>query len=240
MKLYDAIIKQTNSILQQRSCRHYPPDPSRIWKDRGTSELVMLRDAAFELGGKGYESVNYTCATTTPGLIPSDEIIVCGPDLPDIHADVPFARIVFLETEDLQEATDTEKAYRNIREIEFIRYHVFPAGYMVRVSSTSNEEQVRISRKVIDAGIRFSYVGGTYIRKYHTLPLVRHVRIIFVTDPDTVAALVPCAEKVDGITKTLTHILDGLPTDCGHCQMKAVCDEVEGMREMHLGKKAGK
>ena len=49
--------------------------------------------------------------------------------------------------------------------------------------------------------------------------------------------LKPIAKKADDITKTLSHILDGLPTDCGHCQLKPVCDEVEGMREMHLGKK---
>lgn len=239
MKLYDTIINETEQILQAGICRRTPPDPARIWKDRGESELIMLRDAAFELGGSGHDSVNYTCVTTTPGLVPEDEIIVCGPDLPDIREDVPFARIILLETEDLMEQTDTEKAYRAIRDIEFIRYHVFPAGYMVRVSSTSNEEQVRVSRKVVNAGIRFAYVGGTYIRKYHTLPQVKHVRVIFVTDPAAVAALLPYAEKVDGITKTLTHILDGLPTDCGHCKMKSVCDEVEGMREMHLGKKAG-
>lgn len=238
MKLYDAIIRETEDILRERSCRRYPPDPSRIWKDLGMSELIMLRDAAFELGGSGHSSVNYTCVTTTPGLIPADEIVVCGPDLPDIRKDVPFARIILLETDDLQEQTDTEKAYRNIRDIEYIRYHVFPAGYMVRVSSTTNEEQVRVSKKVHNAGIRFPYVGGTYIRKYHSLPLVRHARVIFVTDPGAVDTLVPYADRVDGITKTLTHILDGLPTDCGHCSMKAVCDEVEGMREMHLGKRA--
>ena len=31
------------------------------------------------------------------------------------------------------------------------------------------------------------------------------------------------------------HIFDGLDADCGHCDFKKVCDEVEGMKEMHLG-----
>ena len=124
MKLYDSIINETDLILQAGVCRHTPPDPARIWKDRKESELIMLRDAAFELGGSGHNSVNYTCVTTTPNLIPEDEIIVCGPDLPDIREDVPFARIILLETEDLMEQTDTEKAYRAIRDIEFIRSRV--------------------------------------------------------------------------------------------------------------------
>lgn len=237
MKLYDSIITATEKILSEGPGKSYPFDRSRIWKDKGESELILKRDAAFELGGSGHPSVNYTCVTTSD-LVPEDEVRVYGPDLPDLTGDSPFARIVILETEDLGETADEEQAYQTIRNIEFVRYHVYPTGYMVRVSAQDNEEQVRISKKVAAAGIRFAYVGGTYIRKYKALPVVKHVRVIFVTDPALVAALRPYAGKVDEITKTLTHILDGLPADCGHCAMKTVCDEVEGMRELHLGNKA--
>ena len=238
MKLYDSIIKSTGEILAEKEGIRFTYDRSRIWKNAGESELIMRRDAAFELGGQGQPSVNYTCVTTS-GLITEDEVYVYGPDLPNIRADVPFAKIVLLETNDLGESEDEEKAYRTIRNIEFVRYHVFPVGYMVRVSAQSNEEQVRVSKKVINSGIRFSYVGAAYIKKYRALPEVKHVRIIFVTDGELVQKLMPYADKVDGITRTLTHILDGLPTDCGHCTMKAVCDEVEGMRELHLKQKKG-
>ena len=37
------------------------------------------------------------------------------------------------------------------------------------------------------------------------------------------------------ITNTLTHIMEGLPTDCTVCQLKDICDEVEGMKELHFG-----
>ena len=236
MKLYDPIIRQTQQILQDTGAVSFPFKGGRTWKDLGESELVMQRDAAFELGGSANPSVNYTCATTS-GIITRDEILICGPDLPRISGDVPFARIVLLETDDLKENEDTELAYDAIRNIEYVRYHVFPAGYMVRVSSATNEEQVRISKAAARAGISFRYVGGTYIRRYRALSPVKHVRVIFVTDRQAVEALKPLAAKVDDITRTLTHILDGLPADCGHCTMKSVCDEVEGMREMHLGKR---
>lgn len=238
MILYDSIIKSTETILSEKEGAVYLAQSTRVWKDRGESELIMRRDAAYELGGPGLPSVNYTCVTTS-GLISEDEVYVYGPDLNEIRADVPFAKIVLLETEDLGESEDEEKAYDAIRKIEFVRYHVFPVGYMVRVSAQSNEEQVRVSRKVVRAGIRFSYVGAAYIRKYKAIPLVKHVRVIFVTDGELVEKLKPFAGKVDDITKTLTHILDGLPTDCGHCSMKPICDEVDGMRELHLGRKAG-
>ena len=238
MKLYDAIIHETQQILEKRETRVIPFGTERVWKDTGESELILQRDSSFELGGGGNPSGNYTCVTTS-GMITGDEIVICGPDLPQIQTDVPFARIVLLETCDLKETEDTELAYDTIRKMEYVRYHVFPAGYMVRVSSTTNQEQVRISRAAVRAGISFRYIGGTYIRKYKKIPAVRHVKVIFVTDSEVVERLIPYAAKVDGITKTLTHILDGLPTDCGHCSMKSVCDEVEGMREMHLGKKKG-
>ncbi|MBE5996283.1 MAG: hypothetical protein E7240_02870 [Lachnospiraceae bacterium] len=235
MKLYDSIIQKTLETLPDDPAR-FPYDTSRIWKDRGESELIMLRDAAFELGGSSLPSVNYTCVTTS-GLIEENETWVFGPDLPDLKSDSAFAKIVLLETEDLGETEDEEKAYDAIRNLEFVRYHVFPAGYMVRVSSESNREQVRVSKKVMQAGIRFAYVGNTYIRRYKAIPCVKKVRVIFITDEKLVEALLPNAGKVDAITKTLTHILDGLPTDCGHCSLKPVCDEVEGMRELHMGKK---
>ena len=234
MKLYDQIIAQTMEALgPAEMVRRYPYRTGRVWKDAGSSELIMLRDTAFELGGSGLPSVNYSCVTTS-GLIAENEIYVCGRDLDDIGEDTAFARIVLLETEDLGD--NEEKAFQAIRNLDFVRYHIFPKGYMVRVSSTSHQERVRVSRQVVRSGIRFEYVGAAYIRKYLKIPLVRHVRVIFVTDTEPVKRLVPFAEKVSNITKTLTHILDGLPADCGHCSMKTVCDEVEGMRELHLGK----
>ena len=236
MKLYDAIMKETGRILEDAGAQVFLPETGRIWRDTGESELIMQRDAAFELGGNGLPSVNYTCVSTS-GLVKHNEILICGPDLPELKTDAPFARIVMLETDDLQETDHSEKAYDHIRNIEYVRYHVFPAGYMVRVSSLTNQEQVRISRTAVKAGISFRYIGGTYIRKYKKLPVVRKVRVAFVTDRAVVEKLQPYAGRVDDITRTLTHILDGLPTDCGHCSMKTVCDEVEGMREMHLGKK---
>ena len=236
MKLYDAIIEKTENTLAAAAPQRFPYNPARVWKDRGQSELIMLRDAAYELGGSGCASVNYTCVTTAEEIT-EDEVLLYGPDLTEIKEDTAFARIVFLRTDDLKEDEDSEKAFAAIRNLDFVRYHIYPVGYMVRVSSQSNKEQVRVAKRVVDAGISFAYVGAAYIRKFREIPEVKNVRVIFVTEPALVDALTENADKVDAITKTLTHILDGLPTDCGHCSMKAVCDEVEGMKELHLGKK---
>ncbi len=235
MKLYDKLIEHTLTEIKKLPVTISPASDQKPWSDPGVSELVMLRDSAYELGGSGQPSVNYTLITTG-GSVTEDEIWLAGPDLKDIKKDVAFARIVILETEDLGD--DDEEVYNAIRGMEFVRYHVFPKGYMVRVSSRSNQEQVRISRDAIGAGISFASVGAAYIKKYREIEAVKHVRIIFLADlPELTEALVPNASKADEITKALTHIMDGLDTDCNHCQMKPVCDEVEGMKEMHFARK---
>lgn len=238
MKLYDSIITHTRQVLEEKSKRRFALSETGSWKDVGNSEFIMLRDSGLEIGGSGLPSVNYTLVTTS-GVVTEDEVLVYGKDIGEIQGDTAFARIVILETKDLEEDKDQEKAFQTIRNLEFVRYHVFPAGYMVRVSARSNQEQVRISKKAIKAGISFAKVGGLYIRKYKELPEVLHVRVIFITEKELVEKLMDNADKVDSITKTLTHILDGMPTDCGHCSMKKLCDEVDGMKELHLGKKRG-
>ncbi|MEA4965443.1 MAG: carbon monoxide dehydrogenase [Oscillospiraceae bacterium] len=232
MKLYDGILQKTDALFSALQPARFAYDPRLCWEDTGASELVLLRDAGCELGGLG--SVNYTCVTTSDALVPEDGIAVYGQDLPSLRGENRFARIVLLSVDN---PGDDEDAYQAIRKLEFVRYHVFPKGYLVRVSSESNQEQVRVSKQALKAGISFRRVGASYLQKYRELPGVRHVRLIFAVNPPFLPQLTEYARQVDAITSTLTHILDGIPTDCGHCSMKPVCDEVEGMRELHLGKK---
>ncbi len=235
MRLYDGIIKDTLDAVETAPCSRFPYNAANCWQDQGESGFIMQRDSGLEIGSGGAPSVNYTCVTTG-GIVTSDEVCVYGEDIPVLKDGTAFARIVLLETEDLGEETDTEKAFEAIRNLDFVRYHVYPRGYMVRVSAQSDQEQIRISKQAFEAGITFEKVGDLYIKKYKEVPGVKNVRILFLTQKDLVEKLRPNAEKVRAITKTLTHILDGMPTDCGHCSMKPVCDEVDGMKELHLKK----
>ena len=229
MKLYDAIINATRDAAG--GARRLPEKSA--WPDPGKSELVMQRDAAYELGGSGRPSVNYTCVTTS-SLPGGGGVFLLGRDLPELKGDTAFARVVVLQTEEISE---DDAGHDMIRQMEYVRYHVFPTGYMVRVSSTSYEEQVRVSKDAVKRGIGFAAVGAAYLEKYRAVKGVKAAQIVFITDEAVVKTLQPNAKKVEDITKTLSHILDGLPTDCSHCTLKPVCDEVEGMKEMHLGRK---
>lgn len=231
MKLYDSLIADLDEKLSAQTPKTFRCAPERAWQDAGSTEFIMMKDAAYELGGFGKDSVNCTCVTTTPGIVPEDEIFVYGSDLNEIKSDVSFARIVCLEVDDLGE---DEEAYNAIRNLEFVRYNVFPKGYMSRISAESNQEQVRLSREAVQNGITFEKVGNLYIQKYKEDPHVKHVKIVFATEAPAMKDLIADAKKVNDITKTLTTILDGIPTDCASCQMKPVCDSVDGLREMHM------
>ena len=239
MELYNTIIRSVEGLAGSSAPRRFAYDPADAWEDTGSFELVMLRDAAFELGGGSRPAVNFTCVTTSPALVPQDEILVCGPDLGELKGDCAYARIALLRVGDIEsdDEEDTEQAFRAIQDMDFVKYRVFPKAYMIRTSAESSREQVRISREALQKGVSFRRIGCDFIRQYKKNPSILAVKMLFITAPDAdYAALTKDAKTVRDITMSLTKILEGMPTDCGSCNLKAICDEVEGMRELHFGK----
>ena len=240
MDLFNSYITETLNQLGTPKQKWAYSERS-AWKDTGTSELVLMKDAAYELGGSGKSAVNFTAVTDDASLVGSDEILLYGPDLKDIKSDSTFARIAILGVKEISK--DEQEAFNTIQNMEFVKYHVFPEGYMMRVSPESNREQVRVSKKAIKKGISFQSVGADYIKQYHTNPNITSVKLIFVTDPGVdYAALTERAKKINEVTKTMNKILEGLPEDldCASCSFKPVCDEVEGLKELHFGKEGMK
>lgn len=234
MELYNALIENTKEILSKGKAKAWDYNPSKAWPDLGAAELVLQSDAAYELGALGLGSANYICTTTSSDLVNKDQILLYGPDLKEIKKDTPFARIVLLRIGALE--GEDEEIYRALKDIEFCKYHVYPEGYMVRMSPESHREQIRVSKKALKRGINFEAVGNRYIEAYKKDVNVLNVTVIFVTDPSLdYKAMMDNAKKADAITGTLTHIMEGLPTDCSVCQLKDICDEVEGMKELHFG-----
>ena len=234
MELYNSIFKSTEEILSKSSPKVWDYAPNKAWPDLGSAELVLQSDAAYELGASGLGSANYICTTSSPDLISKDQVILYGKDLKELKSDTPFARIVLLRVGVLE--GDDDEVYRAIKDIEFSKYHVYPDGYMVRMSPESHREQIRVSKTAIRKGINFAEVGFRYISQYKKNENVINATVIFITDPSVdYKALVENAKKVDAITNTLNHIMEGLPTDCNVCQLKDICDEVDGMKELHFG-----
>ena len=234
MELYNSLIKESNSLLEKGKPRVWEYRPGDAWKDIGSSELVLQKDAAYELGAMGKGSANYVLFTSSPELVDKDQILLYGADLGEIKGEVDFARIVLLRVGLID--GDDEAVYRTLKDIEFAKYHVYPEGYMVRMSPESYREQVRVSKQALKKGVSFKNIGANYITAYKKDPNVLNATVIFVTAPGyDYGAMKKLAKKANDVTGTLTHILEGLPTDCSVCALKDICDEVEGMKELHFG-----
>ena len=218
--------------------KKYAYNPDKTWEDVGGNQLIMMKESAYELGGDNKPAVNYACITSDD-YVTEDEIWVYGKDLNEINGSVSFARIVLVKVDSLkgEGEEDTEPLFRAIQDIDFVKYHVYPKGYMIRSSSDSFREQVRVSKDAVKKGISFEQVGNSYIKEYKKNPNVLAVRVIFATVDDAdYAEMKKDAKKVRDITKTLSKILEGMATDCHSCSLKEICDEVEGLKELHFGK----
>ena len=234
MELYNSLINDTRAQLEGLSAKVWDYSPADCWTDVGSSELVLQRDAAYEMGALGKGSANYVLFTSSSELVDKDQVILYGPDMGQIKGDCDFARIVLLRVGVLDD--DDEAVYRTLKDIEFAKYHVYPEGYMVRMSPESSREQIRVSKKALAKGISFRSVGASYVAEYKKDANVLNATVIFITDPKAdYASLQAAAKKASAVTGTLTHILEGLPTDCSICALKDICDEVEGMKELHFG-----
>lgn len=227
MNFFDGLIDEVRSMLSPLGGRSF--GVSTDWEDLGRNELILLRDSAYELDGSGFNLV-------TSNDIGDDAIIVIGDDLNSISSDRKFTRISFIQIDDVD---GEQKAYDLIRKIEYAKYHFFPKGYMIRTASRSHRETVRVSKSAISDGLSFQKVGSLLINKYRENKAVRAVRAVFITDRIAdYNALEALAKKNYEITETLNHIMNNINFDCSTCNLKPICDEVEGMRELHF-KNAG-
>ena len=177
MELYNELIRETEGLLEGRAIQSWDYESGAVWPDAGVSELVLGRDAAFELGGSGKPALHYTCVTTSPSLVERDQVLLWGPDLRELRTDAPYARIALLRVGDIEsDDGDDTVAYNAIKDMEFVKYHVFPKGYMLRISTEDNREQVRVSRKALGEGMSFYRVGCDFIRCYRKNPNVLGVK----------------------------------------------------------------
>lgn len=229
MNFFNSLIEEIVSLTGGPGKKSFSYQKSDAWQDVGYNEVILQRDTAFELDGVGFNLI-----TTEPV---NDEIVVIGDDIPVIHGNRKFARVCIIQAEETEEQ---QKAYNLIRKIEYTKYHVFPEGYMIRTTSRSHKEAVRVSEKAVKKGIDFQKVGSLLISKYKENSAVKGVKVIFVTDENAdYKAFEEIARKNNDITETLNHVMNSVNFDCDTCKLKPICDEVEGMKELHF-KTSGK
>lgn len=229
MEFFDSLIKDTRELLSHKAKKELDYSQADAWRDEGYSSIILQRDCAYELKGTGFNLVTSSAV--------EDKILLYGDDLNEIKGDCSYARICLVSVE---ADADGQKAYELIKKIEYVKYHCFPEGYMMRSASGTNKEAIRVSKNAISKGISFQKIGNLLIKKYKELPEVKSVTVVFVTDKNSdFTALAEIGAKSNGITKALNSIMENLMVDCDSCSLKPICDEVEGMRELHFSKIRG-
>ncbi|SFT63930.1 CO dehydrogenase/acetyl-CoA synthase complex beta subunit [Lachnospiraceae bacterium XBD2001] len=233
MKLYDETIRRVEDLLGD-----YPMQSLNVanaaWEDVGDHNLILRSDMAYELGGGTYPAVSAMAVTADTSFVEEDGVYLIGPNLGEITADTPYARIALVRV-DADGMGDGNALYNAIRKIEYVRYHINPKGYMTRISASNGREPVRVGKEALSEGLDFAKVGKLFLDKYHENPHIQAVKLIFVTLPEfDYKSLGTLATQCESITGTIDHIFKNVMMDCKSCSLQQVCDEVEGLRELHF------
>ncbi len=237
MKLYDEVIKDVLSVLETYPARKPDLAGKGRWRDAGRDCLILRSDMAYELGGGNRPAIGSMLLTMEETLAPEDEILLYGNDLGQIHTDTAYARIAVVRVKP-DSMGEGNALYEAIRRIEYTKYHLFPEGFMMRISAASEREMVRVGRGALQKGLGFGQIGKMFLESYHKNPDVEAVRLIFITDPEfRYRELEAQVKRAEQITKAIDHILKNLAMDCNVCSLRQICDEVEGMKELHFGTK---
>lgn len=235
MQVYDKIIQTTREILDPFPVRDITGKRAKKWNMLTENEFLLRRDVAFELGVRTLPATCYQAVTSTEGMIEKDGIFLYGPDLQEIRQDVPFSRITFIQIDPIE---DQDKAYRQIKKLEFARFKIIPEGYMMLSSSMEQKEQVRVSKKAIQKGLDFATIGNIIIDKYKKEFGAKHVQVLFITERlPVLEKLAEQGRKVDEITNAFDHILKNIVLDCDLCPLHPICDDVEELRKLHFREK---
>ena len=261
MSLYDKEIRVLLELLSGLPLRRLP---EKSWSCTDRECLVLRSDMAFELGGDGLAAVSGLAFTADREAVPESGVFLAGRDLPELLETVtgsrtdtpdhpgkhrggiqgsrkgevpgsfPYARITLLRLkEDLE--YDTQGWYGVLKKLGYTRYHVFPEGYMMRISAVKEREPVRVSREALKRGMDFGSVGKAFLDAYLAHSQVEAARVIFLTTTEApYARLQELAGKFDRITASLDQVFAGLSMDCTTCGQRELCEEIEGLKDLHL------
>lgn len=235
MKLYDQLINDCLDLLDGQ-----PGSRLKLgegWTDVGECNLIMRGEMAYELGGGNLPAVSGFALTSSEQFIENDEVWLYGPDLQEIKGDTPYARLTFLKVAE-EGFSEVDVAYASIRKLDYTRYHINPKGYMMRISVAGEREPVRVSHVALKEGLNLSKIGKLFLEGYHKDPKVLAVKMIFITLPDfPYEVLNEKIERIEKVTESLNHIFNNIKMDCSVCGFKNVCDEVDGLKELHFAQK---
>ena len=225
MVLYDGFINRLSELVEDK--KELPRSIKEL-QNGSKNDIIFGRDTAFELGGSQKSCVSTLAVSSNMHF--SNMAYLVGRDLPQITGDFPFGKIVLVE---IDEQTDDDTAFNTVKELEQVKYKFYVRDFMTRASALNMREQIRVGKNAVKSGVSFADYGQKLIDTFLQNEKVKSVEVVFLTDFDGYKELNSVAEKIKETTSALNHILDNVMFDCSTCNLKPICDEVEGMKELH-------
>lgn len=235
MRIYNDIIANVTELLAKQK-QEPLPFGAGTWPKTDRRAMILRSDMAYELGSDNLPGFSTTLITTDSTLVPEDKLVLIGDDLGNIQADRAYARIALIRA-DASQIHEDDKLYNDIKGIDYVKYHFHPEGFMLRISDSKMHESARVSKSALQNGLSFRDIGTLLIADYRKHAAVEAVALYFITDPAfPYAELQTQAVEASQITKTLDHIANSANMDCNTCNLQEICDEVEGLRQLHFSK----
>ncbi|WP_294774692.1 hypothetical protein [uncultured Eubacterium sp.] len=225
MVLYDGFINRLSELVKDKK---ELPRSTKELQNGSKNDIIFGRDTAFEFGGSQKPCVSTLAVSSDMHF--SNKAYLVGRDLPQITGDSPFGKIVLVE---IDEQTDDDTAFNTVKELEQVKYKFYVRDFMTRASALNMREQIRVGKNAVKSGVSFADYGQKLIDTFLQNEKVKSVEVVFLTDFDGYKELNSVAEKIKETTSALNHILDNVMFDCSTCNLKPICDEVEGMKELH-------
>ena len=237
MKLYDKEILELYSQLD--GLKDIKESDSVLpWEQLKKDEIILKSEQGIELGGKDAVGVSGVAITFDEAILSENTVCVKGNELSGLEGepDINYARFIVVRLDKKLLDKDVSKLYELIRRIDYLKYHLYPKGFSMRISSVAFKETVRVSKDALLAGISLQRVGELLLQEYLKIDGVAEAKIIFAADTtnrDSFNKIEEIAKKCESITESLNTIYDGLVMDCGSCLQKSLCDEIDGIRALH-------
>ncbi len=227
MNIFDGYIQETLNILKEYETLPLEKQGALLGLVNRTT-FLMDKDTAVELGGYPKESVNLIVGTSDMEI--EDGVFIVGDASLDNKTHISFGKVVLIQTEDFPEEEIYDFTQETLMKDTSLRFE----GVMLRTSPKHYYTNLKVSKKAVANGFTLWKMGETVQAEFLRIPKVKKVKVVLIAgDSPLYKQLLPIAESVKEVTVTLNHIFDGIDMDCGSCAWSALCDEVEGLRELH-------
>jgi len=181
--------------------------------------IVLSEDTWLELGNPKTSSTAPVLVTESLDLVHDGSITLIGPDIPEAQGSLPFAQILLIASNQLQD--------EDYRKINSFQYELELQGYMIKAIPSSLTIWSRVSKESAGEGFSFEILGDAIIERYKSTFSIPSMEIVFVTSSkDDVEELGDLRQKVTRIISAMNKMIQETSFDCSSCEYLDVCADV--------------